>query len=509
VKWALRLLPLLAALAATGADPLFYDVVSDQELGLPADLAARTAPPLPVAIPGRQIPSLLPFDDLMTCELMHFSVPLPQANTRSHFWFQQRRLGRLETPAGTAQFFNPETVLVKFRGQPQVAALRVEPFREASAVHILNQRPDVEFAVLDTFERRQFVPNDPLLGDQWHHQVIGSYAAWNYSLGSPSVQVAIVDSPFQMDHPDLAPNTVSGWDVDANLPVNSSGGIVHSTMCAGLAAAAINNGLGLAGAANCQVLPININGSISEMYNAVIWAADHGVRVVNISWSGATNPVLETAGYYLKTNAAGLLIMSANDGFGEQAGTNQPDVWVVSMTDAADNLQETETGAYLDFAAPGYDVWSTTTGGGYASGSGCSYAAPLVAGVAAWMFGVNPTLQPAEIIGILTNTAVDLGPPGWDPYYGWGRIDFGAAAAATLATLPNISSVQCTNHMLAVAANFRPGMVYSLWRANQLIPTVWQPVANAVVTTNGHALLAIDPSPPAAGAFYRLEASRP
>ena len=211
MKWVLCLLPLLAALAATGADPWSYVVVSDQELGLPADLTTRTNPALPIAIPGRRIPPLVSLDDLMTPGLTNFSVPLSQANTRSHFWFQQRRLGRLETPAYTAQFFNPETVLVKFRGQPHVAALRVAPFREASAVQVLNQRPDVEFAVLDTFERRQFMPNDPLLGDQWHHQVIGSFAAWNFSLGSPSVQVAIVDSPFQMDHPDLAANTVSGW----------------------------------------------------------------------------------------------------------------------------------------------------------------------------------------------------------------------------------------------------------------------------------------------------------
>ena len=75
--------------------------------------------------------------------------------------------------------------------------------------------------------------------------------------------------------------------------------------------------------------------------------------------------------------------------------------------------------------------------------------------------------------------------------------------------MPNITSVQCTNHTLAVAANFRPGMVYSLWRANQLIPPLWQPVTNPIVTTNGNALLATDPSPPAAGAFYRLEATCP
>ena len=74
------------------------------------------------------------------------------------------------------------------------------------------------------------------------------------------------------------------------------------------------------------------------------------------------------------------------------------------MTDAADNFQDTQYGPYIDFAAPGYHIYSTSTGGGYAVGSGCSYAAPLVAGVVAWMFGLNPTLSPDEVIGILKDT---------------------------------------------------------------------------------------------------------
>ena len=174
-------------------------------------------------------------------------------------------------------------------------------------------------------KRRQFSPDDPLIGTQWHHQMIGSYQAWNCNLGRPSVTITIVDTPFQMDHPDLAANTVSGWDVVGNAPVNSNAGIAHSTMCAGMAAAVIDNGLGVAGAANCRILPININGAISEMSSATVWAADHGVRVVNISWSGGTNPVLEVAGNYLKTNTSGILVMSAIDGSGQLNGPNQPE----------------------------------------------------------------------------------------------------------------------------------------------------------------------------------------
>ena len=495
-----------AALAAGAQLP--YASVTDQELGLPGDVVAQPSPVLPMEIPGRRIPPLTTFSNLFAADLPDRAMPLPRANTRAHGNFQTRHFGRLPTGQGTV-YFNPETILVKFRGQSLVSALRVEPLREWDAVQALRRRPDVEFAQLDTFERRQFLPNDPQIGSQWHHQVIGSYQAWNYGLGQASVSVAIVDSPFQMDHPDLAANTVSGWDVVANQPVTASAGIAHSTLCAGMAAAVINNGLGVAGAANCHVLPININGAISEMYNATIWAANNGVRVVNISWSGGTNAVLEAAGLYLKTNAAGILIMSAVDGNGLLNGPSQPDVYCISMTDSADNFEATMYGPYIDFAAPGYQIYSTTTGGGYATASGCSFAAPLVAGVVAWIFGVNPTLSPDDVINILTNTAVDLGPTGWDQYYGWGRIDFAAAAAAAVATLPAIPSVQWTNNTLVVFTSFRPGPVYSLWRTPQLSPPAWAPAANVILATNGPTISLTDPAPWPGQAFYRVGVSNP
>ena len=462
---------------------------------------------MPRDIPGRRIPQLTALSDLAAGPLTDRAVPLPEANTLAHLNFQEKRFGRLQATSGEISLFNPEMILVKFRGLPHVSALRVEPMREWEALQVLAARADVEFAVLDTFEQRQFSPNDPLIATQWHHQVIGSDQAWNYNLGLPSVTIAIVDTPFQMDHPDLAANTVSGWDVDASLPVNSSAGIAHSTLCAGMAAAVINNGVGVAGAANCRILPININGAISDMYNATVWAADHGVRVVNISWSGGTNPVLEVAGNYLKTNAAGVLVMSAVDGNGLLDGPNQPDVYCISMTDAADQFQGTRYGPYIDFSAPGYEIYSTTTSSGYGYGTGCSFAAPLFCGVVAWIMAFNPTLAADDVMAILQNTADDLGAPGWDPYFGWGRVNFAAAAAAAAATLPNISGIQCTNHQVILSANFRTNLDYTLWRTAQAANPVWSPVTNATALTNGNSILLTDPAPPLGQAFYRVQAA--
>jgi subtilisin family serine protease len=381
--------------------------------------------------------------------------------------------------------------------------------RELAAVQALNARGDVQFAELDVFQQRQFMPNDPLLDNAWQHSLIGSLQAWNQGLGEHSISVAIVDTPFQMDHPDLAANAVSGWDIVGNMQITSSVGIVHSTMCAGMAAAVIDNGLGVAGAANCQVLPININGAISEMYNATVWAADHGVRVVNISWSGANSDTLQTAGYYLKTHSRGILAMSALDGTGYLNWTNQPDIYCISMTDAADNFELTRYGPYVDFAAPGYQIYSTTTGSGYAYGTGTSYATPLFSGVVAWLFSLNSTLEPDDVISLLKSTAVDLGPPGWDQYYGWGRINFGAAASAVLTTLPIIASIRTVNGQVVVSTSLKPGLTYGLWRTSQLFPPAWLPVKDAAAATNSNLLVLTDPSPPDTKSFYRIQVSLP
>ncbi|MCL5096513.1 MAG: S8 family serine peptidase [Candidatus Omnitrophica bacterium] len=462
-------------------------------------------------IRGRRVPELTLFSELGGPGLAARAVPLPEANTLAHLNYRERRFGRLQTASGGTVLFNPEVIIVKFKGQRHVAALRVEPGREWAAVHAIAGRRDVEFSELDEFEQRASTPNDPLLSQQWHHQKIGSYLAWDKCPGRSNILIAIVDTPFQMDHPDLAPHTRSGWDVVENEPVNASQGLEHSTLGAGMAAAVIGNAIGIAGAANCGILPININGALSEMYDAVIWAADHGVRVVNISWSGGDSDTVNAAGAYLKTRARGILVMAGGNLGANQFRTNQPDIYCVSMTDAADNMRSLP-GPQVDFAAPGWDVFSTTTNNGYTYGSGTSLAAPLVAGVAALLFSINPTLGPDEVIDLLKSTALDKGPPGCDRWYGWGRINFGAAAAAAVATLPRIAGVDHANSQVIVSTEFHSGLTYSLWRTSTLPGEPWIQVTNAALSFDGNRVLfrdALSPNASERPQFYRIGVSVP
>jgi subtilisin family serine protease len=469
-----------------------------------ADFSTINHQPSTINLHRRRTPERVAFSELQRPDLARFTVPLPEAETLAGVNFENGRFGQCQREDGRVVRFNPEVLLVKFQALPQVAALRVEPRREWDAVQRLRARADVAFAELDVLEARQFVPNDPLLTNQWHHQVIGSYAAWELSRGGPSITIAIVDAPFQMDHPDLAAHTDPGWDVVRSAPVTNSAGSDHATLGAGMAAAVIDNALGVAGAGNCRILPLRINGYLSEMYNAVLWAADHGVRVVNIGYEGADSPTLETAGDYLQATARGVLAMSGVNGAGFLDYTNQPHIYCVAMTDAADT-PKSHSGDHLDFTAPGWNVYSTTTNSGYSFASGTSFSTPLFCGVVAVLWSINPTLSPAEVIDILKNTAVDKGPPGWDLWFGWGRIDFAAAARAAEATRPAIAGLERSGRAAVLTTALKPGLSYKLWRTDDLGGSNWLPVLNAIFLTNGNILEVTDPVTEAPRAFYRLE----
>ena len=404
----------------------------------------------------------------------------------------------------SARLFNPEVLLIKFRNAQHVSALRVEALREWDALRELRKRKDVEFAELDLLQERQFAPNDPLVSSQWHHSVIGSFEAWRYSLGNEPVRMAIVDTPFQMNHPDLAAQTDAGWDVVEGVPIVAADGIDHSTLTAGMAAAVIGNGIGIAGASNCRILPMNINGAISEMYEATIWAADHWVRVVNISWTGGDSATLNAAGAYLKEKARGVLAMSGVNGAGFLDYTNQPNIYCISMTDAADNPRS-RFGNHIDFSAPGFEIFSTTTNSNYGYASGTSYSTPLFCGVVAALFSINPALTPDEVIDLLKRTAVDLGSPGWDQFHGFGRIDFAQAAAAANASRLAVTSFQVNNSAAFLTLTNATGLDLVLWKRATL-DGAWEEVTNASITTNAGVLTIADQN--ALGektTFYRVE----
>lgn len=320
-----------------------------------------------------------------------------------------------------------------------VRIIRVPADQRQAILDQLNRDPDIEFAEADALVAPDFTPNDPSYSSQWHLPKISAPAAWDLTTGTSNVIVAIIDSGVDATHPELAGLTVPGWNFYNNNS-NTADVYGHGTSVAGTAIARGNNGVGIASVAwNCRIMPIrvsNTSGSatFSAMAQGLTYAADHGARVANVSYAGAArSATVQTAAAYLAAHGGLTVASSGNDG----TTLTDPDnasILAVSSTTSTDTLSTFSTrGPFVDLSAPGSSIYTTKMGGGYRTMSGTSFAAPVVAGVAALMFSADPTLTPAEVETILEQTALDLGAVGYDTSFGWGRVN---AYQAVLAALP-------------------------------------------------------------------------
>jgi subtilisin family serine protease len=280
--------------------------------------------------------------------------------------------------------------------------------------------------------------NDPFLGSQWHLPLIQAPSAWSLTQGE-GVVLAVLDSGIDLAHPDFAGRLLPGYNF-VNGNTNLADVRNHGTRTAGTAAATTGNGIGVASVAGrTSIMPLRISDSsgyatFSAMANALIWAADRGARVANLSFSGASGSasVISAANHF--RSKGGLVFVSAGNTGTDQGFAPSDALIVVSATNGSDQRTSWSSfGAYVDLAAPGEGVYTTDWNQSYASVSGTSYAAPMAAGVAALVMAANPALNAAQVEQILFSTAVDLGAVGKDVHFGHGRIDAAAAVQAALA----------------------------------------------------------------------------
>lgn len=337
-------------------------------------------------------------------------------------------------------------------------------------------------------------PNDPYYVQyQWNMELIGAPQAWASSLGAGQ-RIAVIDTGTDLDHPEFAGQLLAGRDfVNADDTAEDQNG--HGTHVAGIAAARTDNGTGVAGVAwQARVRPVKVldatgNGTIANVASAIRWSADQGDRIINLSLGGtADSSTLRDAVNYAYGKGA-LLIAAAGNSALEGNPTFYPAAYehvlaVGAVNDTRGHARYSETGPYVDIAAPGGDpdgetdatvshwIWSTYPRNkgfglpaiGYMPVAGTSQATPHVAGVAALVWALNPGLSADQVAAILQESATDLGSPGRDDRFGSGllnaigavnraRASTGAAAAAT--TLPVASDA--TARPLTVLAPFVPG----------------------------------------------------
>ncbi|HZG55878.1 S8 family peptidase [Paenibacillus sp.] len=282
----------------------------------------------------------------------------------------------------------------------------------------------------------ELVPNDELYRRyQWNLPIIGTPAGWSFSKGAEEVIVAVIDTGVTLGHPDLAGHLVEGYNVVApDRPPDDDVG--HGTHVAGVVSALTDNGQGVAGMTwYNKVMPVKVldstgMGSTYSVAEGIVWATDHGAKVINLSLGNyASAEFLHDAIRYAYDRDVVLIAATGNDNT-DQPGfpAAYPEVFAVSATNQAkERASFSNYGDYIDVVAPGENIASTYTENQYAALSGTSMASPHVAALAALIRSVNPELKNTEVYDVMRRSAVDLGPAGRDPYFGYGQIDVARA----------------------------------------------------------------------------------
>ena len=321
--------------------------------------------------------------------------------------------------------------------------------------------------------------NDPYFAKQWGLTKIQAEQAWPTADGTGAL-VAVVDTGVDLGHPDLASKLVVFNDADFSEPNGTcTGGKAkvctqdgpqdkngHGTHVAGIVGAITGNGVGVAGTApGAKILPVRVldaggSGTTGQIAAGIRYAADKGAKVINLSLgfqsgldqvaklTGQVAPVYSAIDYAWSKGAV-IVTAAGNDTVpicAEPSG--HPKVICVGATDVRDlrtyysNGDATTTspfmvapgGAGLDCAG---EIFSTVlrtiatycNGGvkGYDGYAGTSMAAPHVAGVAALLAGKG--LANSAIVSRIFSTTDDLGVPGRDSLYGYGRVNAAKAVA--------------------------------------------------------------------------------
>ncbi len=271
---------------------------------------------------------------------------------------------------------------------------------------------------------------------------IRALAAWEITTGNPDIIVAVLDAGVN-EHDDLDGQLVEGWN--AVNPGGPTGDFCqsHGTRVAGVVAANKNNEIGIAGIApKVKVMPIVVfagcNGTETNTANGVVYAADQGAHVLNMSLQfNFAGDVMRDAIIYARESGAVVIAASGNFGSSVAFPGRWPETLTVAATTNADTpWSGSNAGPEVTISAPGRDIWSPTGTSSYSFQSGTSFASPLVSGVAALMLSVDPSLTPDEIQDILIITAEDVHLPGFDPQTGHGRIDAHAALQEVESRLP-------------------------------------------------------------------------
>jgi hypothetical protein len=333
--------------------------------------------------------------------------------------------------------------------QQAMAALRAQTLevskaRSAKVIAALRSDPTVAYVEIDRVRKAsEMTPNDPMYTER--HQVevdqVRLPAAWETTTGSSAVKVAVLDTGVTKVG-DLTGAVVGGWNYVGNNN-NTTDDYGHGTMVASIVAARGNNDAGMAGGCwSCVILPVKVldrNGSgyDSTIAKGVIYAADKGANIINMSLGGTGySKTLSVAVAY--ANRKGVLVVAAAGN-----GGNTTKMYPAALTDVV-AVGATAKGSdsrapfssynkagdtWVDMAAPGVITGMDRTGAYHTDQEGTSFAAPMVSGAAGLIKTVHPGYTGWSLQRALLSSARKIATNGWTRY---GMLD--AAKALTITT---------------------------------------------------------------------------
>jgi subtilisin family serine protease len=367
-----------------------------------------------------------------------------------------------------------------------VLVLKVPAGTVLESIARLSVCPGVDYAEPNYIARiADTIPSDPGFVNQYGLISIRAPQGWDLSTGSVSVVIAIVDTGVDLSHPDLASKIVSGYDFVNGDPFADDDNVLdngHGTQVAGIAAAASNNGIGIAGVSwGALIMPVKVldasgSGSDTTVAAGITWAADHGAQIINLSLGvPAYSATLENAVNYAYSRGAVLVAPTGNSGAGSILyPARYAHVIAVGGVDSSNNHWiSSNYGPEVSVVAPAVHIYTTTLGG-YAYEDGTSMAVPYVSGLAAILRGFSGNGSPDAITWEIESTALDLGLPGKDDLYGYGLIQMDRAIRLA------------RPHRAATATN-TPALFYLSFATSTFTPT-WTATITSYQTTTPAAI---------------------
>jgi subtilisin family serine protease len=394
-------------------------------------------------------------------------------------------------PAAGRAAHDPATILVKFTAPSRaVGAIAAEGDRHLGdtpthvAVVEIDARRTVSEKVAEYAARRDVVyaepnyiahtyvaaPNDPSYGSQWGFGKIQALSGWSIYPGSYTssggATLAVVDTGVQANHPDLGSRvqTASGATCLTGTcvagPATDDNG--HGTHVAGIAGATTNDGIGVAGTAfSSPIIPVKVldsagSGTYASVASGIVWAAQHGARVMNLSLGGAGfSQTLCDAVATATTTYKSLVVAAAGNSASSTPSYPAACAGAVGVAATDSNDAPATFSNYgspnVFVSAPGVGILSTYFGSTYRTLSGTSMATPFVTGLAALLVGQDSASTPTTLKQRLAQTSDKVGTAtyGSDPYgtctgctwnarYGYGRINVFRALNAGTAS-PNFA----------------------------------------------------------------------